>query len=263
MLGSRAIDTVVSVASGESEGLRERIGAAIGRWWAPYVATISRARHGRMFHPEGHTYEGWVEPVLDNQLSPLGRELTGRVLVRLSAALWRGDFEHFDVLGMALRFRRGPSPVFDHVAHPGDTDLLTATIRSPLTMLASPFFTNAGDFTTNRYWAVSPFEHAVGRIEIRLVPDHPVHLQGNRVTKLARAVEMGRAAWWLEARRTLTLRWHHVARVQLENPVDLDQEALRFDPFRGILKPVGLVHAIRRATYTASQNARPESEEAL
>lgn len=216
-----------------------------------------------MFHPEGHTFEGWVEPMLDNDLAPLGRELTGRVLVRLSAALWRGDFEHLDVLGMALRFRRGPSPVLDHIAHAGDTDLLAATIRSPLTTVVAPFFTDASDFTTNRYWAVSPFEHAVGRIEIRLVPDDPVHLRGSRVAKLARAVEMGRAAWWLQARRTLTLRWRPVARIQLESPVDVDQEALRFDPFRGVLRPVGLVHAIRRSVYIASQNARPESEDAL
>src|SRR5688572_3541022 len=40
-------------------------------------------------------------------------------------------------------------------ADPDDTDLLTATIRSPLTMLGSPLFTDATDFVGNRYWAVS------------------------------------------------------------------------------------------------------------
>ncbi|MEO8183439.1 MAG: hypothetical protein ABI895_31785 [Deltaproteobacteria bacterium] len=41
--------------------------------------------------------------------------------------------------------------------------------------------------------------------------------------------------------------------------LDLDQEALRFDPFRAGrgVTPVGFVHALRRATYLASQRARP------
>lgn len=260
MLDFRATEASTHIDIRVSEGLRERIGAAIGRRWAPYVAAISRARQGRMFHPEGHVFEGWVEPMLDNEMAPLGRELTGRVLARLSGALWRGGFEHLDVLGMALRFRRGPSPTFDHHAHAGDTDLLVATIRSPLTMFAALFLTDASDFTANRYWAVSPFDHAtLGRIEIRLVPDEPVKLVGPRRAKLDHAVKIGRAAWWVQARRTLGLRWHPVARIQLENAVDLDQEALRFDPFRGVLRPAGLVHAIRRSVYIASQNARPES----
>jgi hypothetical protein len=41
--------------------------------------------------------------------------------------------------------------------------------------------------------------------------------------------------------------------------VELDQEALRFDPFRdgrGIT-PVGFVHSMRKLTYLASQRARP------
>jgi hypothetical protein len=53
-----------------------------------------------------------------------------------------------------------------------------------------------------------------------------------------------------------------VARIDLDQPVELDDRALRFDPFRsgaGIV-PVGFVHAIRRAAYAASQHARAISE---
>lgn len=241
--------------------MREALGEKIGELWAPAVAAITKWRHSRMFHPRGHTYAGY-STVVDGPFLPLAKELAGRVLARCSAALWKGDFEHFDVLGLALRFRSGLGPDLDEVPRPGDQDLLTATIRSPLTMLGAPFVTDASDFAGNKYWAVSPFEHDVGRFELRLVPvTHHPKLPGTRVERLAMAVEAGHATWWLQARHTLTLRWHNVLRVQLDHPVDLDQEALAFDPFRGTLRPVGLVHAIRRAVYSAGQHARPRHEE--
>lgn len=239
------------------EGLRERVGARVGRWWAPAIARVSHARHGRMFHPEGHTFVGHAAAV-PGPFEVLGGRLTGRVLARFSGALWRDEREHLEVLGCALRFRRGPGIALDHRAEPGDTDLLAATIRSPLTMLLAPLFTDAHDFTTNRYWAVSPFAHdELGRFELRLSPVERLALHGPRAARLYHAVEWGRAAWWLEARHTLHLRWHRLLCITLAHHVAIDQEALRFDPFRGVLRPVGLVHAIRRAAYAASQDARP------
>jgi hypothetical protein len=238
---------------------REALGEAIGQLWAPGVAAITKLRHARMFHPSGHTFVGRVEAI-DGPLSALGRDLEGRVLARLSSALWRGGWEHFDVLGLALRFRRAGGPDFDERAYPGDQDLLTATIRSPLTMLGAPFVTDASDFVANTYWAVSPFEHDVGRVELRLVPIHPAsNRRGTRAEQLRAAVAAGLVAWSMQARRTLTLRWHPVARVELSKPIELDQERLAFDPFRGALRPVGVVHAIRRAVYSAGQRARLRS----
>lgn len=241
-------------------GPREQLGAAIGSLLAPTVAALTRLRHARMFHPVGHTFAGHAVGVA-GPFEALGRELTGRVLARMSAALWRSGWEHLDVLGLALRFRRGPGSELDERAAPGDQDLLTATIRSPFTMLASPFFTNAHDFMDNRYWAVSPFEHAkVGRVELRLVPiTTPYHdpRRASRAERLLAAVDDGRAGFWLQARRTLTLRWVTCARVQLDRLIVLDQARLAFDPFRGRLRPVGVVHAIRRPVYAAGQQARP------
>jgi hypothetical protein len=237
-----------------AEAARERAGDVLGALAAPAVALVAQVRRARMFHPEGVTFVGRSVAV-DGPMRELGEDLAGRVLVRASAALWRGDFEHLDVLGLALRFRKSTAEL-DARARPGDQDLLTATIRSPLTMLASPFFTDASDFVGNTYWAVSPFEHEVGRVELRLVPVDPVRFPGRRVARLYQAVQAGRASWWLEARRTLRLRWHPVARIDLEREVAIDQDALFFDPFRGTLRPVGLVHAIRHATYAASQRTR-------
>jgi hypothetical protein len=244
-------------------GLREQLGSWIGRLWAPGVALISRARHARMFHPEGLTFAGRVQPVRSGgPLDALAERFDGRALVRCSAALWRGGHEHLDVLGFALRVRRGEGPALDEAVEPGDQDLLFATIRSPLTMLLSPLFTDATDFVDNRYWAVSPFAVIDGRYELRLSPDNPPAkppLRQPRASRLLAAVHARRAVWTLEARATLTLRWHPIARVELERATTIDQDALAFEPFRdGLgLEPVGLVHAIRRAAYAASRAARP------
>lgn len=238
---------------------RERLGEAIGTLWAPAVAAISRARQARMFHPRGHTFAG-VSTVVEGPYEELAYDLSGRVLARLSAALWKSGWEHLDVLGLAIRFRHGPGPDLDEHPAPDDQDLLTATIRSPLTMIASPLFTDASNFAGSRYWAVSPFEHelADARFELRLVPvARPDRTRGSRLQRLQAAVRAGQATWWLQARKTLTLRWHSLLRIQLDHAVDVDQEALAFDPFRGSLQPVGLVHAIRTAVYPSSQHARP------
>jgi hypothetical protein len=240
---------------------RARAGGALGNALAPAMGAISRWRHARMFHPVGVTYAGYAT-LVEGPFERLGYEISGRVLARCSAALWR-KWEHLDVLGMALRFRQGPGPDLDEQPRTGDQDLLTATIRSPLTMLASPLFTNVRQ-PIQKYWAVSPFQHAIGRVELRLVPvDRPARRAGSRVERLDAAVRGGDAAWWLQARRTLTPRWHRVVRIRLDHRVELDQEALAFDPFRGTLRPVGLVQAIRRAVYAASQRARPRHEVAL
>jgi hypothetical protein len=211
-----------------------------------------------MFHPEGQTFSGRAIPV-PGPLGSIGEQLAGRVLARCSAALSRSGRERFEVLGIALRFRPGEGPPLDHLPTIDDQDLLFATVRSPFELLLAPLLTDASDFIRNRYWGVSPFTvHEHGRVELRLSPIAPLAFPGSRGSRLREAVAAGCAAWWLEARRTLTPRWHRVARIVLERPVVVDDRALRFDPFRtgcGLM-PVGFVHSLRRAVYDASQRAR-------
>jgi len=240
------------------QGLRERIGEVIGRWWAPPIYAIARLRDARMFHPEGRTFAGRAVAV-EGPLGSIGRQLAGRVLARCSPALSRSGREWLDVLGVALRFRPGEGPPLDQHAALGDQDLLFATVWRPSVLLLSPLLTDASDFVGSRYWGTSPFSvHEHGRVMLRLSPVAPGCFAGTRDQRLCAAVAAGRAAWWLEARRTLTPRWQRVARIALEREVELDDRELRFDPFRagcGVV-PVGLVHAIRREAYPASQRAR-------
>ncbi len=219
-----------------------------------------------MFHPVGNTFEGRIDGTATGRLAELGRRLDGRALARCSGALWKHPREHFDVLGIALRLRHDARP-FGSGLESGDQDLLFATIISPLTMPLSPLTTNAHDFLANIYYGVAPFAAARNlRVKLRLRPlvrpDPSASHEETRDDRLRIAVAAGRAIFALEARRTLTPTWYPLARVTLEREVVIDQQSLRFDPFHADagLIPVGLVHAIRRAAYAASQQARPHDD---
>jgi len=239
----------------------------VGTLVAPAIAAVSHARGARMFHPDGSTFLARVTP--DSAARPefghLGERLSGDALARFSGALWRRGFEHLDVLGIALRFRSvdegSPEP------RAGDQDLLFATIRSPFTMGVAPFTTDAGDYLANTYWAVSPFSIGEGRhVKFRLRPRRACAPRAPlRDERLARAVAEGEVAWGLEVRRTFTLTWSPLATVLITRPSGIDEEALRFSPFRcgrGVV-PRGFVHAMRRPTYAASQSARPRHQRAI
>ncbi len=242
------------------ENLREAAGDLLGRLIAPVVGAISRARRARTFHPRGQTFHARLENLAaDGPLSSLGALLSGPVLARFSGALWNGDVEHLEVLGIALRFRREESA--DPTTLEGDQDLLFATIVSPFTLPIAPLTTDSSDFMANHYWAVSPFDApSVGRVKFRLSPRYrPAPTSMSREAKLATFVLTGDRSWNLEVRHTFATSWTAVARLTVDSVADIDQETLRFSPFhegRGIV-PRGLVHAIRRRAYQASQAARP------
>jgi hypothetical protein len=234
--------------------VRERSGVVAGLLLSPLTGALSLVRRARMFHPEGALVRASVEP-LPGPFPGLGRRLEGAALARLSTAWWRGGKEWTDVLGIALRLGRDPGVE----ARPGDQDLLFATIRQPWTTLLAPFTTEQHDFLANDYYAVSPFDVAgVGRAKLRLVASRPRKLRGaDRATRLEQAMGAGEASLRLEL--SISTEWIPVARIVLRERVDLDQERLRFSPFRdgkGI-SPRGFVTGLRRATYRLSQLARP------
>lgn len=99
----------------------------------------------------------------------------------------------------------------------------------------------------------------LGRVKLRLRTPHRGSDGQSREEALAAAVASGRAELTLQVRRLGLGRYRDVAVVRLRAPVLVDQEALRFSPFRCArgVRPVGFIHALRRATYAASQLARP------
>jgi hypothetical protein len=246
--------------STEHAGPRERAGLAVGLTWAPAVAAISALRKSRMFHPRGVLATGRVFPspyALDHVVA---ERIAGPALVRLSGALAKDEQQRFEVLGLGLRI--GRRPIASVSPSDGDQDVLFATIVSPLTMPIAALSTRSDDFLANRYWGVAPFEvEGIGRVKLRLSPTMGASEPhaGRRREKLAHAIALGRARFSLDVRHTLHTQWEPLAILELDALCDLDQEALRFDPFRtgrGIV-PVGFVHAIRKYVYAAGQAARP------
>lgn len=250
----------------DPRSVAERFGYLGGRLLAPLTSAVSRARQARMFHPEGVIYEAEVVACGQSpDLNAIGERLSGSAIARLSSAWWRGK-EWPDVLGFALRFRSPDSqPLAPSAA---DQDLLLATVRFPWTTPFAPLATRFTTFLWNHYHAVSPFEvSGLGRVKLRLRSPRIENSEKlPRAEHLRRATAEGRAHWVLEARRLerppLLRTWEPVAEVRLTRPIELDQAALRFSPFRSGrgFEPVGFVHYLRVAAYAGSQRARPGRE---
>lgn len=236
---------------------REHIGYAVGWLSAPAFALVAHMRRARVFHPEGVVLSACVEPVAgEPQFARLAESLAGPALVRLSTALWRRGKEWPDALGCALRLRSHPEP--SPLPAPGDQDLLFATIRTPIATPLGPVGTRVHDFLSNTYFATAPFDvEGVGRAKLRLVPEHESPPGPDRGARLRDALARGEAAMRLELRRKWRRAWVPIARVVLLEVATVDQDALRFSPFRagrGIV-PRGFVHALRHGAYGASQRA--------
>ncbi|HWA74063.1 MAG TPA: hypothetical protein VG937_17090 [Polyangiaceae bacterium] len=222
-----------------------------------------------MFHPAGILCRARVEIVTEEpHLRAVAERLQGSALVRLSSALWKAH-EWPDVLGCALRFSENIERV---VPLASDQDLLLATIRRPWTLPFAPLSTRYQDFFENCYYAVSPFEvPPLGRVEWRLVPEPGSSSELHREDRLLHRLAAGTANFLLECARYRSpwkafdeRPFRPVVRVRALEVSELDQEALRFDPFQAgrDLTPVGFVHSLRRATYASSQQARPKWQNA-
>jgi hypothetical protein len=239
----------------------EDLGRFIGALWGPAVRAGAALRHARLFHPEGITCRAEVKELTTREsLRPVSARLVGPALVRLSSALWRGQREWPDVLGLAVRLRS--EDILTEEPSPGDQDLLFATVRSPWTLGLAPLTTDTHDWLENDYYAVSPFQvKGLGRVKLRATSSRADAPGRSRTERLEAALRAGQARFILEAfprRGEAAGRWHPLAELRLLEQVTLDPVTLRFWPFRdgrGIT-PVGFVHALRIPTYRQSQEAR-------
>ncbi|WP_373046134.1 hypothetical protein [Vulgatibacter sp.] len=241
--------------------LREWAGLAGGVALAPFTGATAWMRQARTFHPEGAIFRAAVNPLVSQGPDGvLAAHLAGEALVRLSSAVWRGGREWIDILGCAVRFRSERIPSVIPAAN--DQDLLCATIRSPWTMPFAPVSTHWHDFLRNDYYAVSPFSvEGLGRVKFRITTARTALPGRDRSERLQVAVESGLASLRLEFRPVGGRVWKPLCAVRLLERLDLDQEALRFDPFRAGrgIRPVGFVQYLRPASYRASQRLRPRS----
>lgn len=239
----------------------EELGRALGTLWGPVIRMGATLRHARFFHPDGVTYRAEVKEVTTREsLLPVASRLAGPALVRLSTALWRGQREWPDILGLAVRLRSEPTVAEQPAAR--DQDLLFATVRSPWTLGLAPLSTDTHDWLENDYYAVSPFQvRGLGRAKLRVVSSHADAPGRSRVERLEAALRTGQARFTLELmprRGEGADRWHPLAELRLVEQVTLDPATLRFWPYRNGrgITPTGFVHALRIPTYRQSQEGR-------
>lgn len=246
------------------ESISEPTGRALGAVLAPAASVVASLRHARVFHPEGQVFSARFTADAESELNAaVATALAGPAMVRFSTALWRQEKEWPDALGVAVRFRRGEVPAVEPEAD--DQDVLFATIRAPWKTPFSPLTTYVHDFLGNDYYAVSPFQMngRTERIKLRLVTPRAATSGETRGEKLVNAVQEGLAVLRLETQERHRGPWRRCGTLELVEVAALNQAALYFWPFRSGrgLKPVGLIHMMRKATYRASQRARSKGAE--
>jgi len=241
--------------------VREALGRGLGGLWAPVAAEGSLVRGARLFHPYGVTLDAEVRALPDG--GALGATLEGPAIARFSGALFRDGKGHAwpDILGLALRFHPGRG------AEPGPEaqDLLLATFRSVWMLPLAMLLTHPGSYLANAYDSVLPSRvpGLAGAVTFRVVPEVAGGEGQSRRERLENAVAEGRAVLRLEMRPASGSRpGVPIATIALLSPSDVDQQALRFDPFRtgaGIV-PTGFFQAMRAAIYPAAQLGRGLAE---
>lgn len=234
------------------EHLGERVGGVLA-WATGFGAAM---RHARLFHPVGLVARARVVPVATiGPEGKLAQRLAGPAIARLSNAWWKTRREWPDVLGLALRLRSDDAITTEPAED--DQDILFATIRWPITTPVGPLGTDAHDFLANDLHGVAPFEvPGLGYVKLRMRAPKGDHPGRTRDERLQLAMERDEAVFVLQVRQwRFGAKWQDIARVELRERVTVDQERLRFSPFRtgrGVI-PRGFVQALRGATYAASR----------
>ena len=242
-------------------------------------------RNARTFHPDGRVLRGTARSLApaNSSLARAATELEGAVLLRIGMGvmkrgmpLWLAD--HIpDAPSIAARFYTPSSPDDLRLErHAGDDlDLLATAGGDHLWKLLLNLSTGGFacglhqfDYFRNVYSADVPYQLDDGLLDVwlRLVPNldatatasAPPRDGPEREAALTGAVAR-HATLRIEAQRTGNPRepFIPIAEICLEEEIQIDQEALHFDPVagRGFI-PHGFLTKVRAAVYPASVHSR-------
>ena len=221
-------------------------------------------RNARTFHPDGRVFRGSVRavPVDSSSLGAAAASLDGLpVLMRLGMGVMKRGMPAWlvkivpDAPSIAARFGGD----FDLLCTAGGNRLWKLVLN--LALGGRFFGLNPHDYFGNEYYADVPYRIDNGRMRVwlRLAPDGSSLAGETREEGLTRAVSERRVVR-LEAQRAGNRREPFVpfAEIRFEEELEIDQEALHFDPFEGRgFEPYGYLTALRRSVYPASAGARP------
>ena len=238
-----------------STRLLERAASPFVMGSAALFAGLSALRNKRFFHPEGDAYSALVtlEAARDLTLPlPVG---THDGLVRFSRGI--GLPENLpDFLGLAIK-------IPDLYGTGRDQDLVFVT--SGGAALTRHLLLPTQTYAARPYSSVLPYEIAGGRlVALGADVDDCATRRGPRTRdELASAIERGdlRVSLWAAEVGGERVSMGSVT-IKGDLPGDVSGD-LRFNPWNSHedLRPAGALNRLRKETYSASQEARPDSDE--
>jgi len=252
---------------------------------AAFRFTSGVVRNARTFHPDGRTFLASIRSLspTDPPLARAADRLTGAALVRVGMGVmkrgmpaWLAD--HIpDAPSMAVRIFTRSTPDDVRLERRGgeDLDLLCTAGGDRLWKLLVNLSTGGFlyglhkfDYFENLYYADVPYRTEDGALDVwmRLVP----HVDRSALTpadpgdgaareaRLTNAVAI-HAAMWIEVQRAGNRRepFVPIAELRFDKEIEMDQEALHFDPVEGRgFMPHGALTVLRRSVYPASVRGR-------
>jgi len=245
-------------------------------------------RNARTFHPDGRTFLGTVSAdSSDPALLQAGKLIEGRVLLRNGMGLAKKSWPTFirshipDAPSIAGRFSPSSNP--DAISHTDrgadELDILLTAGGDRLWKLILNLATGGRgyglkrfDYFQNQYFAEVRYRvTACGLnawLRLRAADSAATEAEradsdGARERILSQAVQRG-AELVIEAQSTTIKNAPFVpfAKIRFDREIDIDQEALHFQPFAGRgFEPYGFLTALRERVYPVSAHARPPNKE--
>jgi hypothetical protein len=247
-------------------------------------------RNARTFHPDGRTFRGSLRSLgdADPALARAGERFAGDVLMRVGMGVMKRGMPAWladripDAPSIALRIFTPQTPNEVRLERrPGeDLDLLCTAGGDRLWKLLVNLSTGGFmyglqkfDYFANAYYADVPYRTEDGSLDVwvRLVPFVDPHVLtpaepasgADREARLTRAADV-HAGLRIEVQRTSNRRepFVAVAELRFDAEIQIDQEALHFDPVagRGFI-PHGALTVLRSSVYPSSAHGRPSSRD--
>ena len=262
-------------------------------WFTRLVDAMFRfisgvVRNARTFHPDGRTFRASITSLnaSDPALARAGERLAGGGLMRIGMGVmkrgmpvWLADripdapsiaLRVFTPLtGADVRLDRKPGEDLDLLCTAGGDRLWKLLVN--LSTGGFMYGLHKFDYFENAYYADVPYRTEDGSLDVwvRLVPDiEPSTLTpassangADREARLTNAVD-AHATMRIEVQRAGNRREPFVAIAELrfESEIQIDQEALHFDPIKGRgFAPHGALTVLRSSVYPASVRGRARS----
>ena len=256
-------------------------------WVAGFFAFVSGVvRNARTFHPDARVFLGSVRSLhpADTSLAYAADRLAGSVLMRIGMGVMKRGMPPLladtipDAPSIACRFFTASEPREVRLQrHPGeDLDLLSTAGGDRLWKLLLNLSTGSRmygfhkfDYFQNLYHSDVPYligEDKLG-VWVRLAPVRDVSFgtprNGREREQGLTEASARHAAVRLEVQKVCatTEPFVPIAEICFDEEIDIDQEALHFDPIAGRgFQPYGFLTGLRKCVYPASVQSRSQSK---